>query len=65
MLAARQPHPNVLGFIGLCLEPRICIVTEYCARGTAASLLTTAAHSPERAAELDCARRLNMVTRGR
>jgi len=31
---ARIKHKNIVGFIGACLEPKICLVMEFCSGGT-------------------------------
>jgi serine/threonine protein kinase len=39
-LMCQLEHPNVVGFIGAVTEPRnLCIITQYCARGSLADLL--------------------------
>ena len=59
MMAALR-HPNVVGFLGVCLEPP-CIVTEYCARGSLTDVLRGAKTSPQKASMLDWSKRLNMA----
>ena len=59
MMAALR-HPNVVGFLGVCLDPP-CIVTEYCARGSLTDVLRGAKASPQKAATLDWSKRLNMA----
>ncbi|KAK2077996.1 hypothetical protein QBZ16_003864 [Prototheca wickerhamii] len=59
MVAIR--HPNIILFMGVCLNPA-CIVTEYCARGSLYDLLKVAAANPQAAARvLDWHRRLNIA----
>ena len=53
-------HPNVVMFMGLCLEPP-CIVTEFCARGSLYDVLKKARGSPAFAQQLDWSRRLSMA----
>ena len=53
-------HPNVVMFMGLCLEPP-CIVTEFCARGSLYDVLRKARASPPFAQQLDWPRRLGMA----
>ena len=61
MLALR--HPNVLGFIGLCLSPP-SLVFEYCARGSLFDVLRMARKSPKLEAMLDWPLRLKVVSMG-
>jgi serine/threonine protein kinase len=60
MMAALR-HPNVVSFLGVCVSPP-CVATEYCSRGSLTDVLRGAARSPQKAAQLDWARRLNMVS---
>ena len=53
-------HPNVVMFMGLCLQPP-CIVTEFCARGSLFDVLRKARTSPAFAQQLDWPRRLSMA----
>lgn len=53
-------HPNVVMFMGLCLEPP-CIVTEFCARGSLFDVLRKARSSPPFAQQMDWTRRLGMA----
>ena len=53
-------HPNVVMFMGLCLEPP-CIVTEFCARGSLYDVLKKARTSPALAQQLDWSKRLSMA----
>ena len=53
-------HPNVVMFMGLCLEPP-CIVTEFCARGSLYDVLKKARGAPAFAQQLDWSRRLSMA----
>ena len=59
MMAALR-HPNVVSFLGVCLEPP-CIVTEFCARGSLTDVLRGAKSAPAKASLLDWSRRLNMA----
>lgn len=40
LMKLMNPHPNVVFFFGMCREP-LCILTEYVARGSLSSLLTS------------------------
>jgi len=42
LMRAMQPHPNVVQFLGICTNPILCIVTEYCSKGSLSSYLGTA-----------------------
>ena len=53
-------HPNVVMFMGLCLEPP-CIVTEFCARGSLYDVLKKARGTPAFAQQLDWSRRISMA----
>ena len=53
-------HPNVVLFMGVCLEPA-CMVTEWCARGSVFDILVKARNNPSLAAQLDGPRRLAMA----
>lgn len=53
-------HPNVVMFMGLCLQPP-CIVTEFCARGSLFDVLRKACTSQGFAQQLDWGKRLNMA----
>lgn len=53
-------HPNVVMFMGLCLEPP-CIVTEFCARGSLYDVIKKARASPAFAQQLDWSKRLTMA----
>ena len=53
-------HPNVVMFMGLCLEPP-CIVTEFCARGSLYDVLKKARTSSAFAQQLDWSKRLTMA----
>jgi serine/threonine protein kinase len=59
-LMASLRHPNVVLYLGVCLNPP-CVVTEYCARGSLNDVLKRARQSPALATQLDWGRRLNMV----
>ncbi|KAG7668202.1 putative Serine/threonine-protein kinase CTR1 [Nannochloris sp. 'desiccata'] len=58
-LMASLRHPNVVGFLGVCLGPP-CIVTEYCSRGSLTDVLRGGKSSPAKAGMLDWTKRLNM-----
>ncbi|KAK9862943.1 hypothetical protein WJX84_012116 [Apatococcus fuscideae] len=58
MIAIR--HPNVVLFMGLCMDPP-CMVTEFCARGSLYDVLTKARAVPQLGAQLDWTRRLNIA----
>ena len=53
-------HPNVVMFMGLCLNP-VCVVTEFCARGSLSDVIRKAATSKIFAQLLDWPKRLSMV----
>ena len=53
-------HPNILGFLGLCLLPP-CLVSEYCPRGSLYDILREARTSQKLASQLTWARRLSIV----
>ena len=53
-------HPNVVLFMGLCLNP-VCIVTEFCARGSLADVLRKALDNPAFQQQLDWSKRLAMA----
>ena len=53
-------HPNVVMFMGLCLQPP-CIVTEFCARGSLFDVLRKARTSQGFAQQLDWSKRLSMA----
>ena len=59
-IMASLRHPNVVMFMGLCLQPP-CIVTEFCARGSLFDVLRKARSSPPFAQQLDWPRRLGMA----
>lgn len=56
---AAMRHPNIVLFMGLCLEPPL-MVTEFCARGSLYDVLVRARSSRPLAAAIDWPRRLNM-----
>eukprot|EP00898_Chlorokybus_atmophyticus_P001190 jgi/Chlat1/2071/Chrsp17S02771 len=59
-IMCRMRHPNVVMFIGACIAPPdLCLVTEYCPRG---SLYDVMARARAGSTSLDWARRLNMAT---
>ena len=53
-------HPNIVLFMGVCLDPP-CVVSEWCARGSLFDVLTKARKNPALAPQLDWTRRLNMA----
>lgn len=53
-------HPNVVMFMGLCLNP-VCVVTEFCARGSLSDVIRKAATSAIFAQLLDWPKRLSMA----
>ena len=53
-------HPNVVLFMGLCLEPP-CMVSEFCARVSLYDVLKKARQSPQLARQLDWPKRVNML----
>lgn len=59
-IMASLRHPNVVMFMGLCLEPP-CIVTQFCARGSLFDVLRKARTSPPFAQQLDWPKRLGMA----
>jgi hypothetical protein len=59
-MMATLRHPNVVSFLGVCMQPP-SIVTEYCARRSLTDVLRGAKVSPAKAAEMAWVRRLNMV----
>lgn len=59
-IMAALRHPNVVMFMGLCLEPP-CIVTEFCARGSLYDVLKKARGTPAFAQQLDWSRRISMA----
>ena len=44
-------HPNVVLFMGVCLEPA-CLVTEWCSRGSVFDILVKARKNPNLGAQL-------------
>ncbi|DBA83679.1 TPA: hypothetical protein ACH3X1_006228 [Trebouxia sp. C0004] len=59
-IMASLRHPNVVMFMGMCVEPP-CIITEFCARGSLFDVLRKARTSPAFAQQLDWSRRLTMA----
>ncbi|CAL5228984.1 g12220 [Coccomyxa viridis] len=59
MMAAMR-HPNVVLYLGVCLDPP-CVVTEYCARGSLNDVLKRALYNPKYAEQLDWRVRLSMA----
>lgn len=53
-------HPNVAMLMGLCLSP-ICVVTEFCARGSLTDVLRKAASDTVFAQQLDWRKRITMA----
>ena len=59
MMAAMR-HPNVVLYLGVCLDPP-CVVTEYCARGSLNDVLKRALYNAKYAEQLDWRVRLSMA----
>ncbi|KAK9845513.1 hypothetical protein WJX81_008391 [Elliptochloris bilobata] len=59
-IVAAIRHPNVVLFMGVCLDPP-CMVTEWCARGSLFDVLQKASKNPSLAPQLDWPRRLNIA----
>ena len=59
-LMASMRHPNIVGFMGLCVDPP-CIITEYCERGSLTDVLRAGKRDAAAAAELTWPRRLGMA----
>lgn len=59
-LMASLRHPNIVLFLGVCLDPP-CMVTEFCARGSLLDVLSRAKTNKAVAAELDWRRRLKLA----
>ncbi|DBA74000.1 hypothetical protein WJX77_000667 [Trebouxia sp. C0004] len=59
-IMAALRHPNVVMFLGVCLEPP-CMVAEFCARGSMHDVLTRASRSKTLQQQLDWVRRINMA----
>ncbi|KAA6428246.1 MAG: PAS domain-containing tyrosine kinase [Trebouxia sp. A1-2] len=59
-IMAALRHPNVVMFLGVCLEPP-CMVAEFCARGSLHDVLTRASRSKTLQQQLDWVRRINMA----
>ena len=59
MMAAMR-HPNVVMYLGVCLQPP-AVVTEYCARGSLNDVLKKCLAKPELTVQLDWVRRLGMA----
>jgi hypothetical protein len=53
-------HPSVVLFMGLCLNP-VCVVTEFCARGSLSDVIRKAATSAIFAQLLDWPKRISMA----
>jgi hypothetical protein len=62
-ILASMRHPNIVLFMGVCLEPP-CLVTEWCARGSLFDVLAKAARNPTVASQLEWPRRLTMALDG-
>ncbi|KAL4441022.1 hypothetical protein ABPG77_010453 [Micractinium sp. CCAP 211/92] len=62
-LMASLRHPNIVGFLGVCSLPP-CMISEYCARGSLASVLAAGRQDASVAAELTWRRRLSMALDG-
>ena len=58
MMAAMR-HPNVVMYLGVCLEPP-AVLTEFCARGSLNDVLKKALTKPDLAGQLDWSRRYAM-----
>ena len=59
-IMAALRHPNIVLFMGVCLDPP-CVVSEWCARGSLFDVLSKARKNPALAPQLDWTRRLNMA----
>ena len=55
-MMATMRHPNVVMYLGVCLQPP-CVVTEFCARGSLNDVFKRARANPTLAAQLDWGRR--------
>ncbi|KAA6419342.1 MAG: kinase [Trebouxia sp. A1-2] len=53
-------HPNVVMFMGLCLNP-VCVVTEFCVRGALSDVIEKAASDAAFAQQLPWPKRLSMA----
>eukprot|EP00884_Botryococcus_braunii_P001879 jgi/Botrbrau1/11692/Bobra.0195s0023.1 len=56
-ILASLRHPNIVMFMGVCLDPP-CLITEWCARGSLADILQKALTQPDVASQLSWFRRL-------
>lgn len=59
-MMASLRHPNVVMYLGICLEPP-CVVTEYCARGSLSDVLKRGRLSHKGAQQLDWPKLLSMA----
>ncbi|KAK9798543.1 hypothetical protein WJX73_001372 [Symbiochloris irregularis] len=59
-IMATMRHPNVVMFMGMCLEPP-CLVSEWCSRGSVYDILAKAGKYSRLAASLTWHRRLSMA----
>lgn len=59
-MMATLRHPNVVMYLGICLEPP-CVVTEYCARGSLSDVLKRGRLSHKGAQQLDWPKLLSMA----
>lgn len=59
-MMATLRHPNVVMYLGICLEPP-CVVTEYCARGSLSDVLKRGRLSRRGAQQLDWPKLLSMA----
>jgi len=55
LLMSKLRHPNIVQFLGACLEPEICLLTEYFERGSLFDVLA------KRDVEIDWARKLQII----
>ena len=55
-MMASLRHPNVVMYLGVCMDPP-CVITEYCARGSLNDVLKRARYVPALAMQLDWPRR--------
>ena len=53
-------HPNVVMFMGLCLDP-VCVVTDFCPRGSLSDVIKKAAANATFAHQMDWPKRLSMA----
>ena len=60
MLLASLRHPNIVAFMGICMDPP-CIVTEICQKGSLTDVIRAARRDPRCAAELTWRVRLTIA----